>query len=263
MELRVPDPVLKLRFFRNPTFTAANFVAFATNLSVFSVFFFTALYLQIITGFDGFHIALVFSALAVAMIVAGPIAGRWTARAGPRVPMVVGCALAGFGLLLVDHQLTATTDVAALVWPLAIAGLGFGIALVTMTAAVLGLVPPEESGMAASTVNTSRELGGVFGVAVLGAVVNSQITGGLTQRLIELHIPVMYRSIVIKFVTTGGSPSAITVSEYPKSQQGTIAEVIAAAEQYAGHGVHLALQIAGGDRARRRPRRARRRAQDA
>jgi hypothetical protein len=100
--------------------------------------------------------------------------------------------------------------------------------------------------MAASTVNTSRELGGVFGVAVLGAVVNSQITGGLTQRLIELHIPVQFRSIVIQFVTTGGSPSTIHVSNYPKSERGTIAEVLAAAEQYAGHGVHLALQIAAG-----------------
>ncbi len=246
VELRVPDPVLKLGFLRNPTFTAANVVAFATNLSVFSVFFFTALYLQLISGFDGFHIALVFSALAVAMIVAGPIAGRWTARVGPRVPMVVGCALAGLGLLLVDHQLTATADVAALVWPLAIAGLGFGIALVTMTAAVLTLVPGEQSGMAASTVNTSRELGGVFGVAVLGSVVNSQLTAGLTQRLVELHIPIQFRSIVIQFVTTGGSPSTITVSHYPKSDRGTIAKVLVAAEQYAGNGVHLALQIAGG-----------------
>jgi predicted MFS family arabinose efflux permease len=246
VELHVPDPVLKLRFFRNPTFTAANVVAFGTSVSVFSVFFFTALYLQLIADFDGFDIALVFSALAFAMIVAGPIAGRWTARAGPRVPMVVGCALAGLGLLLVDHQLTATTDVAALVWPLAIAGLGFGIALVTMTQAVLTIVRPEESGMAASTVNTSRELGGVFGVAVLGAVVNHQITGGLTQRLVELKIPPVYRSIVIEFVTTGGNPSTITVSNYPKSERGTIATVIAAAEQYAGHGVHLALQISGG-----------------
>jgi MFS family permease len=245
VETRAPDPVLKLRFLRNPTFTAANFVAFATNLSVFSVFFFTALYLQLIAGFDGYHIALVFSALAVSMIVGGPIAGRWTARAGPRVPMVIGCALAGLGILLVDQQLTATTTVAELVWPLAIAGLGFGCALVTMTAAVLGLVPPEESGMAASTVNTSRELGGVFGVAVLGAVVNSQLTGGLTQRLVELHIPDQYRSLVIEFVTTGGSLNTISVGSVPKSERGTLVTVIAAAEQYAGHGVHLSLQIAG------------------
>jgi len=244
IERRAPDPVLKIEFLRNPTFTAANVVAFATNLAVFSVFFFTALYLQLISNFSGFQIALVFTSLAVAMIVAGPLAGRWTARVGPKVPMVLGCALAGLGLLLVDWQLTATTTVAALSWPLAIAGLGFGIALVTMTQAVLTLVRPEESGMAASTVNTSRELGGVFGVAVLGAVVNAQLTSGLTEKLVKLGIPLQFRTIVVHIVTTGGSTNP---SDYPvaKGNLKIVAKVLLAAEGSAGHGVHLALRIAG------------------
>jgi EmrB/QacA subfamily drug resistance transporter len=246
VERRVPDPVLKLEFLRNPTFTAANVVAFATNLSVFSVFFFTALYLRLISNFSGNQIALVFTPLAAAMIASGPLAGRWTARVGPRVPMVLGCALAGVGLLLVDQQLTATTSVVALTWPLAIAGLGFGIALVTMTAAVLTLVPAEQSGMAASTVNTSRELGGVFGVAVLGAVVNAQLTSGLTEKLVKLGIPVQFRQIVIQFVTTGGNISTAENSPAAKGHEKIVAKVLVAAEGSAGHGVHLALEIAGG-----------------
>jgi EmrB/QacA subfamily drug resistance transporter len=246
IERRSPDPVLKLEFLRNPTFTAANVVAFATNLSVFSIFFFTALYLQLISNFTGYQIALVFTSLAVAMIVAGPVAGRWTARVGPRVPMVLGCLLAGFGLLLVDQQLTATTSVAALAWPLAIAGIGFGIALVTMTQAVLTIVRPEESGMAASTVNTSRELGGVFGVAVLGAVVNAQLTTGLSEKLVKLHIPLVYRNVVIQFVTTGGNITSAENSPGVKGHEKLIAKVLVAAEGSAGHGVHLALQIAAG-----------------
>jgi EmrB/QacA subfamily drug resistance transporter len=242
VERRVSDPVLKLRFLRDPTFSAANVVAFATNLSVFSVFFFTALYLQLITSFTGYEIAESFAALAVAMIVSGPLAGRWTARVGPKVPMALGCALAGAGLLLVDWKLTVTTTVAALVWPLAIAGLGFGIALVSMTQAVLTLVPAEESGMAASTVNTSRELGGVFGVAVLGAVVNAQLTSGLTEKLVKLGIPASFRQIVITIVTTGGSTNP---SDYPiaKGNGKIVAKVLLAAESSAGHGIHLALKI--------------------
>jgi EmrB/QacA subfamily drug resistance transporter len=246
VERRVPDPVLELEFLRDPTFAAANVVAFATNLSVFSVFFFTALYLQLISNFSGFQIALVFTSLAAAMIVSGPLAGRWTARVGPRVPMVLGCVLAGVGLLLVDWKLTATTSVAALSWPLAIAGLGFGIALVTMTAAVLTLVPPEQSGMAASTVNTSRELGGVFGVAVLGAVVNAQLTSGLTEKLVKLGIPASFRQIVIQFVTTGGNISNAESSPAARGHGKIVAKVLVAAEGSAGHGVHLALEIAGG-----------------
>jgi MFS family permease len=238
--------VLKLEFFRNPTFTAANVVAFATNLSVFSVFFFTALYLQLISNFTGNQVALAFTSLAVAMIVAGLAGGYWTARVGPKVPMVVGCGLAGLGLLLVDRQLTATTSIGALTWPLAIAGVGFGIALVTMTASVLAIVPAEQSGMAASTVNTSRELGGVFGVAVLGAVVNAQLTSGLNEKLVRLHIPLLYRNVVIEFVTTGGNITDAENSPGVKGHEKLIAKVLVAAEDSAGHGVHLALQIAAG-----------------
>src|SRR5947207_1223525 len=246
IERRSRDPVLKVEFFRNPTFTAANVVAFATNLSVFSVFFFTALYLQLISNFSGNQIALVFTSLAVAMIVSGLAAGRWTARVGPKVPMVVGCGLAGLGLLLVDRQLTVTTSIGALTWPLAIAGVGFGIALVTMTASVLAIVPPEQSGMAASTVNTSRELGGVFGVAVLGAVVNAQLTSGLNEKLVRLHIPLLYRNVVIQFVTTGGNITSAENSPGVKGHEKLIARVLVAAEDSAGHGVHLALEIAAG-----------------
>jgi MFS family permease len=180
------------------------------------------------------------------MIAAGLLAGHWTARVGPKVPMVVGCALAGLGLLLVDRQLSATTSISALTWPLAIAGVGFGIALVTMTASVLAIVPAEQSGMAASTVNTSRELGGVFGVAVLGAVVNAQLTSGLSEKLVKLGIPEVYRKIVVQFVTTGGNITSAENSPGVKGHTALIARVLLAAEGSAGHGVHLALQIAAG-----------------
>jgi len=137
-----------------------------------------------------------------------------------------------------------TTSIGGLAWPLAIAGVGFGIALVTMTASVLAIVPPEQSGMAASTVNTSRELGGVFGVAVLGAVVNAQLTGGLTEKLVRLGIPPQFRQIVVRIVTTGGSTNP---ADYPiaKGNGNIVARVLLAAEDSAGHGVHLSLRIAG------------------
>lgn len=246
VERRVPDPVLKLEYLRHPTFAAANAVAFGANVAVFSIFFFTALYLQLISGFSGWQIALSFVSLAATMIVAGPLAGRWTARRGPRTPMVLGCALAGAGLLLVDRQLTPSTSLSSLAWTLGIAGLGFGMVLVTMTAAVLTLVPPERSGMAASTVNTSRELGGVFGVAVLGAVVNGQLTSGLAEKLAKLGIPANFRSIVIEAVTHGGvpSPSAAAANPRARGHEALVAKVLLAAEHAAGHGVHLALLIA-------------------
>ena len=248
VERRAPDPVVKLEFLRHPTFAAANAVAFAVNVAVFSVFFFTALYLQLMAGFSGYGIALAFVSLAATMIVAGPLAGRWTGRRGPRVPMTLGCALAGAGLVLADRALSPHTSTASLAWTLGLAGLGFGLALVTMTSAVLTLAPPERSGMAASTVNTSRELGGVFGVAVLGAIVNGQLTGGLSHQLAKLGIPAGFRGLVIHAVTHGGVPSNAAAVQNPAAQGHAqlVAKVLAAAQHAAGRGVHIALLVAAG-----------------
>jgi MFS family permease len=246
IERHAADPVLELSLLRHPTFSAANVVAFGTSVSVFSVFFFTALYLQLISSFSGWQIALTFVSLAVAMVVAGPLAGRWTARRGPRGPMTVGCLLAGAGLLLLEHELEPGVSIGTLAWVLAIAGLGFGAAVVASNAAVLTVVPGRRSGMAASTVNTARELGGVFGVAVLGAIVDAQLTTGLSDKLRALGIPPNFRSIVIDAVTHGGGISASQAAQNPAAQGhlSLVLKVLGAAEDAAGRGVHNALLVA-------------------
>jgi EmrB/QacA subfamily drug resistance transporter len=246
VERRSRDPVLRIEFLRSSTFAGANVVAFAANVSVFAVFFFTTLYLQLIAAFSGWQIALQFVSMMAAMVIAGPAAGRWTERVGPRAPMVAGCLLAGGGMLAVDALLSPTVSVASLAWALAITGFGFGLTLVTMTASVLTLVPPERSGMAASTVNTSRELGGVFGVAVLGAIVNAHLTSGLADKLQELGIPANFRQIVITAVTHGGVPPASVAAQNPeaKGHEALVAKVLQAAENAAGQGVHVALLVA-------------------
>jgi hypothetical protein len=86
----------------------------------------------------------------------------------------------------------------------------------------------------------------VFGVAVLGAVVNAQLTSGLTEKLVRLGIPVQFRQIVIQFVTTGGNITSVEHSPAVKGHGKIVAEVLLAAEGSAGHGVHLALEIAAG-----------------
>ncbi len=81
--------------------------------------------------------------------------------------------------------------------------------MVPVTFVTLGVVRPERSGMAASATNTSRELGAVFGVAVLGALVNAHLTTGLTHRLHLLKIPANFISVIINAVETGVVPSGV------------------------------------------------------
>ena len=248
IERRTRDPVLRLEFFRISTFSGATVVGFATSFGLFAVFFFTALYLQIVANFSGWRIALEFLAMAVAMVVAGLVSGRWTAERGARAPMSFGCLLAGGSMFAVNAALDPHPSFAELSAALAAVGFGLGLALVAVTAAVLAIVPAERSGMAASTVNTSRMLGGVLAVAILGAIVNARLVSELTHKLAVLGVPDAFRSLIINAVTHGGLPAnaaaAAAANPIAAANLPLIAKVLTAAEAAFGHGLHIALVVA-------------------
>jgi MFS family permease len=125
--------------------------------------------------------------------------------------MAEGCVMAGAGNLHSALLLQSPTPSLWLMATLALAGYGFGSSVVPMTSVTLSEVSPERSGMAASATNTSRQLGSVFGVAVLGALVNAQLTGALTHRLRMLKVPSSFFSEIISFIETGTAPKGVAV----------------------------------------------------
>ena len=133
VEHRTKSPMLELRFFRRPPFLGSNFVAFVAYFGTFSIFFFTALYLQVVVDDSAFQTAIVFLPMAAGLILASAMTGPWVARTGPRVPMVVGCLVAAAGILATGAVLGPHVSEAALAWTLPLAGVGFGIALVPVT----------------------------------------------------------------------------------------------------------------------------------
>jgi EmrB/QacA subfamily drug resistance transporter len=94
VELRSKAPMLKVQYMRKPAFSGSLAVAFATYFGVFSIFFLTALYLQVVLGYSAFRTAALFVPMALGMIIASAIAGRWVAESGPRIPVAVGCLCA-------------------------------------------------------------------------------------------------------------------------------------------------------------------------
>ena len=204
-ESRAAHPLLDLKFLRMPTFLTANVVAFCAYFATFAVFFFTALYLEEVVGDSGYQITLAFLPMTALMIAASLLAGRWTS--GPRWSIFIGCLMFGAGLLLTTVTLSPHPAYLPLAGALALTGVGIGATVVPITSAALSAVPPARSGMAASATNTSREIGAVTGVAILGALVNAQLRSSLTGRLKHLGIPSNFQSIVIHAVETGGVPS--------------------------------------------------------
>ena len=246
-EARSRFPVLELGYLRRPTFVGANFVAFVAYFGTFSIFFFAALYLEVVVNASPYSVALDFLPMAAGMIIASVLTGPWVARRGPREPMVIGCLLAGAGILATSAVLSPTVTFGDVGWTLAVAGIGFGMALVPVSSSALTVVRPERSGMASSATNTSRELGAVIGVAVLGSIVNSKLTGQLAERLKAIGIPPKFQDLVISAVTQGGLPSGGSSSTKSSNAavQKTINEVISAAYGAFGSGLHIALELSG------------------
>ena len=205
-ERRAAHPLLDLRYLRLPQFLTANLVAFCAYFATFAVFFFTALYLAEVAGYSGYRIALIFLPMTALMTLTSVLAGRWTTAAGSRWSVFAGCVVFGTGLLLTALTISPSPPFAPLAAALAVTGIGVGATVVPITSAALSAVPPERSGMAASATNTSREIGAVLGVAVLGALVNSQLHADLTSRLRQLGIPANFQAIVINAIETGTVP---------------------------------------------------------
>ncbi|HEY3732935.1 MAG TPA: MFS transporter [Streptosporangiaceae bacterium] len=249
-EHRASHPILDLRFLRAPRFVTANIAAFCTYFATFAIFFFTALYLEEVVGDSGYKLALVFLPMTALMIATALAAGRWTGIFGPRWSIFTGCLLFGAGLLLANLSLDPHPDYWALVSALALTGVGIGATVVPITSSALNAVPPERSGMAASATNTSREIGAVTGVAVLGALVNAQLSSSLTGQLKKLGIPANFQSIVIHAVETGGVPSTGNSQGAGGAQAAghstLVQQVINAAYTAFHDGLHAALYLSAG-----------------
>jgi EmrB/QacA subfamily drug resistance transporter len=245
-ERRAANPMLNVRYFRRPAFSGSNFVAFATYFSTFAIFFFVALYLQEIVSASAYATAVDFMPMAAGMVVASVFTGRWVAAMGPRLPMFSGCVLAAVGIFLTDARIGPHAGFGDIGWTMAIAGIGFGIAVVPVTSSAMSVIPHEHSGMAASMTNTSREMGAVAGVAVLGSIVNGQLTVDLVHKLTALGVPKVFQNVVVTAVVTGTTnQQASQIKNLPKSVQQLANEVVGAAYGAFGHGLDIALTMSG------------------
>jgi EmrB/QacA subfamily drug resistance transporter len=246
VERRAEEPVLDLHFFRVRAFTGGNTVAFTGYFAVFAVFFFIPLYLQLVGTATPYTIAVDFLPMAAVMILMSAISGRWVGRVGPGIPMAAGCLVAGAGILITNALLNPSSGIGLFGWSLVLVGAGLGVVMVAVTSAVLGVVPAVRSGMAASAVNTSRELGAVAGVAVLGSVVNGELVSNLEHKLSAIPgLPSALRGEVITAVTTG--TAGTQASTLPKTGEvgQIVKDVLAAADSSFSDALNAVLILAG------------------
>jgi predicted MFS family arabinose efflux permease len=178
-ETRAPEPMLPLRLFRSRGFTVTNVISLLMFFGMFGSIFLIAQFLQVVQGYSPLEAGIRTLPWTAMPVLVAPIAGSLSDRIGGRPLLVIGLALQAIGLGWLAAVFSPTVAYAALVPAFVISGVGMSLFFAPVANVVLGSVRREEEGIASGANNAIRELGGVFGVAVLGAVFSAR--GGYTS----------------------------------------------------------------------------------
>ncbi|MET7736769.1 MFS transporter [Streptomyces sp. NPDC005402] len=177
VEARRSAPMLPLRLFRQRLFTVSNTAMTVVGFALMGSSFFFSQFFVYVQGSSILRAGLQTLPLSLAMVIVSPYAGRLAARYGFRVVCTTGLALAGLGLLTLG-MVHADTGYGNVWWRLALAGTGFALAMSPLTGAAIQSVSPQESGLASGISSTTRQIGAVLGVAILGAIVRTRRSSG-------------------------------------------------------------------------------------
>jgi EmrB/QacA subfamily drug resistance transporter len=180
IEQRSPSPLVPLRFFRRVTPTGANIIGFGLGTIVFGMFFLLSLYMQQVLGFSALKTGVGYLAVALTAVVASGVAQALVTRLGVRPVLATGMLLLGAGLVYFTFISVGGTYAGDLLIGFLLIGVGLGFAFVPVSIAALAGVPPHEAGLASGLINTSQQIGGALGVAIMTTVATSR-TDSLTE----------------------------------------------------------------------------------
>ena len=192
IELRARKPLVPFSIFRIRTLTGANVVGLLVGASLFSMFYFISLYMQQVLGYSAIHAGLSYLPLALTIMASAGIASGLVTKFGYKPILAIGLLFIVAGLSWFSRVSVGggfTTDILG---PSLLAAVGLGFSFVTTTIAAVSGVEEKESGLASGLINTSQQIGGALGLAVLSSIATAQTTdflasgeGGLKEALTD------------------------------------------------------------------------------
>jgi EmrB/QacA subfamily drug resistance transporter len=169
-EGRRKEPMLPLRLFRSSVFSTSNVAAALLSFAMFGAFFVVVQYLVNVRGTSPVMTGVWTLPWTLMPFFVSPLAARLSRRVAPAFLMTAGLALIGAGIFSMAAIIGPGTSELTLAFPLWSIGVGIGLVLPNVTALAVGSVPPADIGKASGTLNTARQIGSVFGVAVTAAI---------------------------------------------------------------------------------------------
>ena len=235
-EVRYPSPMLDIRFFENPRFSAASAAITLTYMALFGVIFLLTQYLQSVLGYSAVEAGAVFIPMAATMVVFAPRSPKLVARFGSKVVVAGGMALTGVSLLL---MLTYNADSSVLGVILVTLPLGIGMAhvMAPATESIMGSLPRAKAGVGSAMNDTTRQVGGAIGVALLGSIASSHFASSMRSGLGGVVSP----SLLHRAEDSVGAALGAA-----QSGTGSATRIVDVAHSSFVSGMHLALLVALG-----------------
>jgi predicted MFS family arabinose efflux permease len=174
IELRSEAPLVPFRIFRLRTLTGANAVGLMVGGSLFSMFFFITLYMQQVLGHSPIETGLAYLPLSVAIIASAGAASTLVTRIGYKPVLAIGMVFIAVALAWFSRVSADGSYAADVLGPSVVAAIGLGFAFVTTTIAAMAGVREDEAGLASGLINTSQQIGGALGLAVLATLATSR-----------------------------------------------------------------------------------------
>jgi EmrB/QacA subfamily drug resistance transporter len=197
------NAMFDVRLFRKPTFTGASLSAFAVSSSMFAMFLYLTLYIQTILGYSPLQTGLRFLPFTIVAFFVAALSGNLTERIPVRFLLGGGLLLTGVGLLLM-RGLTGSSSWTALLPGFIVSGAGVGLINPALASTAIGVVPPQRSGMASGMNNTFRQVGIATGIAILGAIFQSELTTRIAPKLVGTPVAHQAATIARAVAAAGG-----------------------------------------------------------
>jgi DHA2 family multidrug resistance protein len=173
-ELTVKHPIIDLRILKNRNFGLANIMLFIFGLAFFGNAFLLPLYLQNSLGYTALQAGLVFFPVGIIQAIMSPIAGRMSDKVNPKIPILIGIVLTFLSMYLYK-DLSVYSEYNEIIIPLVIRGFGLGFMFIPLSTIAINDIPKAKIAQATGLFNTIRQVGGSFGVAILGSFLTRRV----------------------------------------------------------------------------------------
>ncbi|ARO61897.1 Multidrug efflux transporter MdtP [Bacillus cereus] len=185
VETKAEEPILPMHFFKNRTFTILNAIGFFMSIGMFGAIMFVPFFMQGIVGVSAAESGTIMTPMMITMIVMSIIGGQLVLKVGVKPQIIAGMLIMAGGFWLLTTMDMHTTKLTATSYMMVI-GLGMGLVMPTLTLALQESFPKKDLGVVTSSSQFFRQIGGTFGITILGSIMNNTSGTTLTKNLVPV-----------------------------------------------------------------------------